>query len=297
MGGLSSLFKGSSKTTTLEPMLTDEQKKAMGLLTQFGSTGQIGDFQAGQQYDLSGFNYGMTPAELTGGQLLEKNLAGGLPQGMTDAQSALTGMVNAKFNPDDPSSGFAAFQRQLARKTQGASDILARNAAMAGSRFGTQIGKDMTDLAAQQSDITASTLADLWRQTEANKLNAASGLNVLAQNQENINQSRIQQAFQMGEQQRNIQNQKAQAQYEEWQRARNERLASIDALSGVMNKNVDFGLKSYTQKSPSTFMKMFGEINPIAGSYNTAKYGYTTNQTSLSKSMEQLKKLASLGGA
>jgi hypothetical protein len=40
---------------------------------------------------------------------------------------------------------------------------------------------------------------------------------------------------------------------------------------------------------------MMGEISPIIGYYNTAQYGYTTNQTSLSKMMGDLKKL-SLGG-
>lgn len=294
-----SIFSSKKQTTTLEPMLTDEQKQAMSLLQQFGATGKLGDFQAGQGYDFSGFNFGLNPTELAGGSLLDQNLASGPAAGITDSQNALTGIVNAKFDPTDPSNGFAAFQRQLARATQTSADAIARNAAIGGSRFGTQIGKDYANLGAQQADTTASALADLWKQTQQNKISAASGLNSIANSQENINQSRIQQAFQIGAQQRDVQNQKAQAAYDDWQRARNERMSSINSMTNVMNKNVEYGLKSITTKKPGVGMAMWGEMNPFVGSYNTHEYGYTTNQSSISDLVKAATKMASggMGGA
>jgi hypothetical protein len=253
MGFLSGLFGGKSSTTTLEPMLTNEQKQAMSLLQQFGATGQLGNFQAGQGADLSGFNFDRTGTEVAGLGMLNQNMNSGY---LSDAQNALSGIVNAKFDPTDPSNGFAAFQRQLARSTQGASDVLNREAAITGSRFGTQISKDKADLAAQQSDITASKMGDLWNQTQQNKLSAANGL----ANIDQVIQQKTQQAFQLGGLERDLKNQQAQLKYEDWQRARNERLSSIDALSGVMNKNVDYGAKSITTKSPSLFSQFAGTV-------------------------------------
>lgn len=268
IGGLAGGFMGGKKKNIeLDPYagMTPEQRQAMAILQQFGSTGQIGDFQAGQEYDFGGFNYGLNPSELTGGALLDKNLQAGPATGIADAQNALTGMVNASFNPDDPSNGFAAFQRQLARSTKDNADVIARNAAITGNRFGTQIGKDYADLAAQQSDITASKLAELWKQTEANKISAASGLNSLAANQEQINQSKIAQAFQIGQQQRAVENQKAQAQYDDWVRARNERLSSINSLNSVLSKGTTPGLNSYEYTQPSAFQQFTNSFNASSG--------------------------------
>lgn len=258
-GGL--LGGSKKKSVTLDPYagMTPEQKQAMASLNQFGQTGQLGDFQAGENYDFGGFNYGLNASELAGGQLLDKTMGG---TSLTDAQGALTGMVNAQFNPDDPSSGFAAFQRQLARSGKVQSDALNREAAIGGNRFGTAIIKNKADLSAQQSDIAASKLAELWQQTQANKLNAASGLVNINQ----ANQNMVSQAFQVGQQQRAIQNEKAQASYDEWQRARNERLKSIDSLSTVLSKGTTPGLMSYDYKEPTEFQSMLNSFNSSSGS-------------------------------
>lgn len=285
------LFSSKSKTTTLEPMLTDEQKQAMSLLTQFGSTGQLGDFQSGQQYDFSGFDTGLNASELAGGELLATSLGSGTPESLTTAQKTLTDIANRQFNPDDPSNEFAAFNRQLTKQTKSADDVLNREAAITGGRFGTGIQKQKQELSSNQSDIASSKLAELYSQLQNNKISAASGLTGIAGMQESIDQGRIQAAYTYGQQQREVQNQKAQMAYDDWQRSRAERMSSISGLESVMNKNVEYGLKSYTKKSPSTFMAMAGEVSPLIGSYNTAEYGYTTNQSSLSKSMQDLAKI------
>jgi hypothetical protein len=285
-------FSSKSKTTTLEPMLTDEQKKAMALLQQFGATGQMGDFQAGQGYgDLGDFNFNMTGVENMGQDQLMNLLSSGTGSDMSTASRTLQEMANQKFNPDDPSSGFGAFSRQVARAGKTASDQLNQEAAITGSRFGTGIQRQKTDLAAQMSDQLGSKLGELYGQTQNQKLSAASGLGALAQAQEQMNQNRIQAAYTYGARERELKNQQAQLAYDDWTRARSERMSSISGLESVMNKNVDWGLKSYTQKSPSTFMSMMGEISPAIGSYNTHQYGYTTNQSSISDAMSMLQKM------
>src|SRR5574343_856943 len=172
------LFSKKS-TTTMEEMLTPQQKEAQNLLMQFGTTGKVGDFQAGQGYDFSGFNFGLSPTELAGGSALEKLLASGT--GLDSAKNAYEGVLGQTFNPDDPSNEFAAFNRQLAKQTKTAGDELNRDAAITGGRFGTGIQRQKTDLGAQVADIQASKLAELYSKLQTNKLGAASGLTGLAQ--------------------------------------------------------------------------------------------------------------------
>lgn len=284
MGGLSSLFKSKSQTTTLEPMLTDEQKQAMAALSAIGQ---------GQQssYDLSNYNFDMTGLESLGQDQLYNLLNSGTSTDMSTASKTLQDIANQTFNPDDPSSGYAAYSRQVARAGKTASDALNREAAITGSRFGTGIQRQKADLAAQQSDILASKLGELYSQTQQNKLAAAGGLADIAGMQEQINQNRIAAAYSYGTRQRDLQNQKAQLAYDEWQRGRNEKLS---ALGSVANANIQWGQKSMTTKSPSTFMSMMGEINPLVGSYNTHQYGYTTNQSSIKEGIDAAIKM--MGG-
>ena len=271
-------FSSKNKTINLEPMLTDEQKQAQ---TQLMNLGQL--------YDLSGFDFNMTPTELTGNNILSQYLSSGTPQ-LDTASSVLTDMANTQFNPDDPSSGFAAYKRQVARATKDADDVLNREAAITGSRYGTSIGQNKADLAAQQSDMLASKLAELYNTSQDRALSAAGGL-LDVQNLENsLTQNKLMAAYQYGSLQRDLTNQKAQLAYEDWQRAENER---VSGLNSVWGRNVDYGMKSYTQKSPSTFMSMVGEVIPAIGSYNTHEYGYTTNQTSINQALQDMAKMFS----
>lgn len=264
------LFSKKS-TTTMEEMLTPQQKEAQNLLMQFGKTGQLGDFQAGQQYDFGNMDFSLTPAELAGGSALENLLASST--GMDKAKGAYEGILGQTFNPDDPSNEFAAFNRQLSRQTKSASDVLNRDAAIQGNRFGTQISKDKVDLAERQSDIQGSKLAELYTELQNRKLSAAGGLTNLAQAEEAINQNRIQAAYVFGEQQRNLKNQKAQAEYDDWKRSRDERMSSIGGLESVWNRNVQYGQKSVTTKSPTLLGQLASSVMSSVGSAAGAGVG------------------------
>lgn len=292
---MSGLFKSRSNTTTLEPMLTPEQQQAMSSLLQFGQTGQVGNFQAGQAADLSGFNFNLTGPESQGLNALNSLISQGSVNGIDTARKNLTNLSNPNLDFTDPSSPFAAFSRQVSRATQNASDVLNRDAAITGNRFGTQIGKQKTDLAAQQSDILTSELGRLFEGAQNRSLQASQGLGQLAAVEDQINQSRIAQAFNLGSIQRDLQNQQAQLKYNDFIRARDERLNSIGGLNTVFGRNVDYGLKSLTTEQPSVFQSILGEFSPIVGSYNTHKYGYTTNQSSLSELIDLALKASQTG--
>ena len=114
---MSGLFKGRSSTTTLDPMLTQEQIAAQKALTQLGLTGTYGDINLGQGYQGDLGNFDMSAIEGVGQSNLMRLL-----QGNDTARNTLEGLSKVQFNPDDPSSGFAAYQRQVARATQGSMD-------------------------------------------------------------------------------------------------------------------------------------------------------------------------------
>jgi len=252
LGGIAGGFLGGSKkkSITLDPYagMTPEQRTAMANLMNLGDL-----------YNLSGFDFNMTPTELTGNNILSQYLESGTPQ-LDTATSVLTDMANTKFNPDDPSSGFAAYQRQVARATKDAADVLNRESAITGSRFGTAIGQNKADLAAQQSDILATKLAELYNTAEGRKLQAARWLMEAQGLTSNIIQSKLADAYQYGSLQRDLKNQQAQLSYDEWKRANQEK---IYGWNSVLSKGTTPGLMSYDYQQPTQVQQM---LNSFIGS-------------------------------
>lgn len=272
IGGVAGgLFGGSKKkSVTLDPYagMTPEQRQAMQLMQQFGATGRIGDFQAGQGYgNIDDFNSDMTGVENMGQDQLHNLLSSGTGSDMSTASRTLQDIANQQFNPDDPSSGYGAFQRQVERSGQTASDTLNREAAITGSRFGTGIQRQKTDLAAQQSDILGSKLGELYSEGQRNKLAAAGGLSELAGLQENISQGRIQAAYQYGQRERDLKNQKAQLAYDDWQKSRDERMQSINGLNTVLNKGTTpvWGGTTQQYSTPTGFQSFLNGMNGSSG--------------------------------
>lgn len=276
------LFDSKEKTVTLEPMLTPEQIQAQKLLLSMSQGGDVGGMTTGQGYGGSLGNFSATPTEGLAVNRIYDLLNSGTPEALGTAERTMTRLADTTFDPEDPSTGFGAYKRQVSRATRDADDVINREAAITGNRFGDRILNTKSDLAMQQSDMLSTKLADLYNTAQDRALAGAQGLVGLSETGNNMELNRINTASQIGGLQRMLDTAKAQSQYEDWQRARNERLGtSVDALNSLWGRNVDYGLKSMTKKSPSTFMSMMGEVSPLVGSYNTHKYGYTTNQSSI----------------
>lgn len=265
---MSGLFKSKSKNISEVPLITPEQSQAMNILLNFAKTGSLPTgFQAGAPLNISNFDFDMTGAEGLGQNLLVKLLSGGEPEGLSTARNTLTGLANEKFNLDDPSNGFASFSRQLSRGIKDADDVLNREAAITGSRYGSRILGEKADLAAQQSDIISSRLSDLFNQSKNRSLNAALGLGNIENISEGINQGRVTSAFGLGGLERDLANQKAQLEYSELTRQRDEQLATLTGAESVFNKQIPYGITNYDVKSPSLFSQL---LNPIIGSAGKA---------------------------
>jgi hypothetical protein len=263
-----------TKTSTYDPMsaYTPEQRQAIQGLSSLASTGSGLGINLGEGYGGSLGNYNVTGVEQAGLGSLMQLLTGQSPY-INQAANVYSNAANTQFNPDDPSSGFAAFQRQVARAAGDANNSLNREAAMTGNRFGTAIAGQKQELAAKQSDSLQSELARLWENAQNRQLQGAQGLQGLG----NMQAQLAQQGILQGGLERDLLNQQAQAQYGEWQRSRGEKLNQIslaqDQWQNPMGK--------ITQKAPSMLAKMWGTISPVIGEYNQQRHGYTTGQVTI----------------
>ena len=243
MGLFDSLF-GSNKTVQAKPLLLPEQQKALASLLNYGQQGF-------SPYDFSGYSTQTSPYEQAGLSGLQSLLGG---QGITTARNRLTDLANTEFNPDDPSSGFAAYSRQVAKATKDAEDVLNREAAITGSRYGSRIVGEKGNLALQQSDLLATKLAELFNQSQNRSLQASQGLGNLAGLEGNI----LSQLISQGGLERDLQNQKSLLQYNDIQANKDRQLG---ALSGVLNRNVDYGVTSQDVYNPGLLSTL---LSPIA---------------------------------
>ncbi len=297
MGLFDSFFGSKTDTVKQEALLTPEQKQALSALSQIGQTGSYGDINLGESYSGSLGDFNTTGMENLAGNNLYNLINSGTPQGINTARGTLTGLANNKFNPDDPSSGYAAYSRMVERENQKGLDTLNRDAAITGDRFSSSLGRQKADLQAQMSDILASKLGDLYNTAQDRSLSASNSLVGLEGTNEGINQNRISAGFNYGGLERTLKNAEATAKYNEYQRSRSEKLKQIDTLGSVMGQQFTWGVPEITKKSPSTFMSILGEINPAIGSYNTHKYGYTTKQSSLSDAVKAAMAAMNPGGS
>lgn len=255
-GSIGSLFNKGDKTE-LEDLRTPEQKAAAQLLQQLAMTGSGGGINLGDAYSGSLGSYDTSGIQNAYNQLMSLYSGGG---GMGAASDVYTRMANNKFNPDDPSSGYAAFSRQLAKAGKESDDALNREAAITGNRFGTAILGKKADLAADLANQRGMYLADLYNQSENRALQGAAGLQSLAGQQANIAQN----AAQLKIQEQAIKDQQAKDALNEYKRQRSEVLGRINMLQTEADRNPYLGISSLTNSSP------FSELaNSVLGGVGT----------------------------
>lgn len=285
-----------SKESTFDPMAqyTPQQRQAVEALMSLAATGSGGGITLGEQYGKDIGSYDPTQLELSGLMKLTQGLQDGPNQDLAKARETFTGLADMEFDPSDPRSGFASFARQLARAQSEAADVLNREAAITGSRFGTGIQKQKRELAERGSDAMASELARLYQNTMSQRLAGAQGLTGLASTEAALDQQDLQNLFTMGSLERQLKDQKAKDEYGEFKRQREEKLSRIN----LMQDQWQNPMGTITKKGPSTFAKIFGQINPLMGSYNQARYGYNEGQITLGDLSDAALKIftAGMGG-
>lgn len=299
MSWLSDFFKEKKgKTITQEAMQTDEQKQAMKMLADFASTGKFGNYQAGDAYGGSLGDYEMTDATKLGQSQLIEMLKGALPEAFTMGQNEFKNVLATdKYDPNAEGGVYSGFKRNVMRESQDAKDALQRDLAITGDMYSSDRAKQLGILGERTSNSLQDKLAELYDQYANRRLGAADKLGQMGIQEEGLKQNRINLASTIGDIQRQLNDQKAKSLYADWNRARGEQQSQIDAAKTLFQKDVPYGIKSFTgPDKPSTFMSMWGETNPFVGSYNTHQYGYTTNQDSMAQESENIANMFGGGG-
>jgi hypothetical protein len=269
-----------SKKSTYDPMsaYTPEQRKSIEALMSLAATGTGGGITLGEEYGGSLGEFNLTDQTKSGLSALQSLLMSSSDKN-SDIGKARTGYENMlglqAFNPDDPRWGYAAFNKALAKSGAESASALEREAAIQGNRYGTAIGGQKADLAENLNLQRQQALANIWQNSQQIAALGAAGLTGLADQVAQLSGMNIT----YGDMERQMKDTQALRQYEEFNRGRQEELMRL----GLMQDQFNNPMGTVTTKSPSTFMRMMGEILPEIGSYNTAKYGYTTNQTSMNQ--------------
>lgn len=246
----------SAKKTTYDPMsaYTPEQRQSIQALMSLASTGSGGGITLGQQYGGDLGYYNQTPGELASLQGLKGLVSGG---DITGARDVYSRMANNKFNPDDPSSGYAAFSRALEKAGGESQDALNREAARTGGVFGSGRGRDTASLQADLANQRGTFLANLFNQGENRALQGAVGLEGLVGRQQDLfTQLASQSAIE-----RLLKDKQAKDKYDEFTRAREEEMKRL----GLMQDQWNSPMGSITTKSPSTFSQVAGPLASVAG--------------------------------
>jgi hypothetical protein len=261
-GGLIGLFSGKKKEEELlKDARTEEQKRAQAALMQLAESGSYGGINLGELYSGNLGSYNTSGLDKSYSQL--QDLYGGSE--LTTAGNTLSQLTDLKFNPDDPSSGYAAFSRALAKSGQESADVLNQEAAMTGGRFGTGIQRQKASLAEDLANQRGSYLAQLYQNQRNTALQAAQGLTGLAGTKGNI-------AINAAQQQQfanAVKDQQAKDMYSEYKRGRNEQLSRIDLLQTEANRNPYLGIDTTgTTQSPFSTLanSVLGSLGQKIGS-------------------------------
>lgn len=251
--GLSSFFKSTS--TTFDPLsaYTPEQRKSLDALLSLANTGSGGGINLGELYGGNLGYYQQAPGEQQALSGLQGLVNG---QDISGARDVFSKATQNTFNPDDPSSGYAAFSRALAKSGNEAQDQINQQAAITGGVFGSGRGRDTASLQADLANQRGMFLADLFNQGQNRAIQGAQGLQGLVGTQQNLYGQIAEQA----QIERLLKDQQAKDRYAEFNRGRNEELSRI----GLMQDQFNNPMAPITTTSPSMFSQiapsLFGQI-------------------------------------
>jgi hypothetical protein len=249
------IFSKNKQSVKQEALLTEDQKKAQSALLKIGQGGSVGGATLGEGFSGSLGEFDQDPLAQQANALIGARL-GGANSNVDSAASVLRGLATDDF--DENSDLFKSFTKSIQRAQKEGGDVLNREAAIQGNRFGTAIAEEKGLLAERGQDALADFQARQFESFLNRKQVSAGQLADVARLQEDVQAGRISQAQAAGEVRRQIKDSEAKANLNEFLRTRGEKLGQIDVLQGLFNRNVQFGVKNLETESPSAFSKFAG---------------------------------------
>lgn len=264
-GGASEAWNASSnalsgifgkKNTISEPAEITNMRK---LLAQFATTGQYGDFKAGEDVGLGYGDFNMTPLESQGQSALSGLLSSGIPDRFKLGDQALQDLLQT--SPDAIEKQFQPFNTITDRNTQEALQSQKRAAAYGGNLYSSRTIKGLGDINAKANETKTAELARLTNAYQDRKLSAIPLAYQSGTSQENIMQNRIAASQQYGGLARQLNDASIKARDSEILRRRQELQLPIQAASNVM------GASWTPTVSTSPYADLLKMLGTIGGAY------------------------------
>jgi len=185
-------------------------------------------------------NYETSGIEKKGLTQLFDLISSGNPEMLSYANDKIKGLSDlSKYDPRSDTSIFDAYKGRVDRQTQEGFDSIKRNAAFGGNLYSSDTVKSLSDYQTKNNEVLGSKLAELYDNFAQRELSTRLATIPLAMNSattaENIKQNRIGSAFQYGGLERSLADTKAQREYLDWLRQREEkgqRLSAYTTLAG-----------------------------------------------------------------
>lgn len=212
-----------------------EVSDAWDKLREFGMTGKLGNYTAGQEYDGALGNYDKSNIETAGQSKLMELLNSANPEMFDAASGELKNLLsaNSSYDPYNERGLYKGFSENVDRATLESTDALKRSAAFGGSLYSRDTMKRLGNLQEQGMKQKSDKLAELYDAFAQRRLSAVPMAASLGQAQEGISQGRIGAAFQYGGLDRTLADSQAKASYADFLRKQSEKQGQVGALQSV----------------------------------------------------------------
>jgi hypothetical protein len=232
-----------------QPELTPAQKAAQGSLLNFGTTGVLGDYRAGEAYTGSLGDFSLSAMERSGLDLMSGRL-GGSEQIYNDI------LDTDKYDPLKQGGVYDQLRGRIQRTTREAADAHKRGSAFSGNLYSTDAHKGLADVYSRGAETEAVTMASLFDNYVGRKMSAAPM-------REEMTRGRLSDAMSYGGLPRTLNTGRDMAKYGEFQRQRGEHASRLDALRGVLGSPNP----APQQQTSNPWAAVLASLGQMGGSY------------------------------
>jgi hypothetical protein len=284
---------GFAKSRMKQPSYEEDPNvvSARNALGNFISTGQLGNYTAGQNYDKSFGDFTMTPYETSGLNRLGTMMNSSLPY-MNESGTMLRGLVSGDtFNPYNDQGAYKGFAGLVDRATQQGIDVSKRNSAFGRNLYSSKAIRQIGDVAAAGQAQKAGKLSELYQNYIQQKIGGATQLANLGEQTQNMNLGLVGASQTYGALPRTLKTAEDQAYYQDFLRQQNEKQGMVSAAQGLA------GLQNAgTMNQGSPWNTMLDSISGLGGNMAGQAFGsYLQNQNN-QKSFNRYSQLYSGGG-
>lgn len=287
MGIMESILGGSSTRTPKVSVIADPYKEVREALNKYltsnvspGATSYKGELSAD-----------MTDQEKRSMSSLNDYANRKTPETTQAARGEVLKTLSGNYDPST-SPYYQAVKAEAARNLQQQNEIIGSNAAGGGRYYSGGRMREQREAGVDMGNRMNTVLGELAENERNRMTQAVNQAQSLGndEDQEKLNTTAALQQY--GSLPRNIQQAALDKMYEEWNTANRDYPSKVAGIASGVQEAPMYG---EDEEIPSTAMAWLGSLVPGVGSYNVAKYGYSTDQYTMSKAINDILKL--VGGA